>query len=845
MKILNKLTIKHLLENKKRTIVTIIGIILSTALMCGIGLLFSTVLDNSIKMIKDETGDYYASINIPSSKIDFISKNQNISSYFYKSSIGFANVDSDNEYKPYLKLYSVSNNYFDHLELISGRLPNNSSEIVISKHIFSNGGLNYKVGDKIKLDVGKRAYLDGTLIDDNSGYMMNCDSDECVKDEKLIDTKNYEFTIVGIVSRDSYESYDSPGYSIFTTNFDSESLSVFIKYKKVKDTYKNTELIASNLGYQKIDGIYEKVNYNDELLSMYGVSKYDNITSTLFYMISIILTLVSIACIIVIYNSFAISVMERKKQFGLNSSIGATRKQLKYTVFFEAFVVALIGIPLGILSSYLGIGIVIKIVNTLLPNVFSFNLELVTYPIFIIVPIIFIIITILISAYLPARMASRISPIVAIRQNDDIKINSKKIKTPKFINKIFGIEGEIAYKNIKRNKKKYRVTIVSLFISIVLFVSFSSLIKYGLESSIDMVNFPSYDAFINIILPPFDLSTDSNETLNKTVKNIINDENVKEYAIYKIESYIISNKNFTYNEKYRKSTDFGEITGVQLVGLDRKSYNNYLKQLNLKEDKMIVINKLEFTKYSSNVRKQVSYTLLDNINNISVLDDSLETPVEKTYNNFYLTTTLPYGLEYSGSATLIIIYPLDNYNNSDISIVLKGDKLDSVKKSVEELDGTSKIHAYYYNVKDDLKMITNMIIVIKILLYGFVSLVTLIGVTSVLNTINTSIQLRRREFAILRSVGLTPKGFNKILFFESLFFGLKSLIYALPTSFLIILLFHITLSDITTFESLLIPWNSILICVIAVFIIVILCNYYASSKIKKENILESLRDENI
>ena len=674
--------------------------------------------------------------------------------------------------------------------------------------------------------------------------MMNCDSDECVKDEKLIDTKSYEFTIVGIVSRDSYESYFSPGYSIFTTNFDSDSLSVFIKYKKVKDTYKNTELIASNLGYQKVGGIYEEVNYNDALLSMYGVSKYDNITSTLLYMISIILTLVSIACIIVIYNSFAISVMERKKQFGLNSSIGATRKQLKYTVFFEAFVVALIGIPLGILSSYLGIGIVIKIVNTLLPNVFSFNLELVTYPIFIIVPIIFIVITILISAYLPARMASRISPIVAIRQNDDIKINSKKIKTPKFINKIFGIEGEIAYKNIKRNKKKYRVTIVSLFISIVLFVSFSSLIKYGLESSIDMVNLPSYDASISII-PPSSLSVESTEILNKTIKNIINDENVKEYAIYKMRSYIISNKNLTYNEKYRKSTDFEEITDVQLVGLDRKSYNNYLKQLNLKEDKMIVINKLEFTKYSSNTRKQVSYTLLDNINSISVLDDSLETPVEKTYNNFYLTTTLPYGLEYSDFATLIIIYPLDNYDNSDISIVLKGDKLDSVKKSVEELNGTSKIHAYYYNVKDDLKMIINMIIVIKILLYGFVSLVTLIGVTSVLNTINTSLQLRRREFAILRSVGLTPKGFNKILFFESLFFGLKSLIYALPTSFLIILLFHAILSGVITFESLLIPWNSVLICVIAVFIIVILCNYYASSKIKKENILESLRDENI
>ena len=148
------------------------------------------------------------------------------------------------------------------------------------------------------------------------------------------------------------------------------------------------------------------------------------------------------------------------------------------------------------------------------------------------------------------------------------------------------------------------------------------------------------------------------------------------------------------------------------------------------------------------------------------------------------------------------------------------------------------------NLTTNMQMQKNLLLVIKILMYGFIALVTLIGVTSVFNTINTCIALRRREFSVLRSIGLTKKGFNKILYFESLFFGLKSLLYALPVSLFVVYLIYMSMADVVS-NGFMIPWTSIIIAVISVFIIILLSMLYSSSKIKKDNILEQIIDENI
>ena len=853
MKILNNLTIKHLKSNKKRTVVTIIGIILSTALMVGIGLLFSTVRDNSVKMIIENSGDHHVAIELEKSKLDFIAKNESVLKYKYKSSLGYSLYEGiQNSFKPYIEVLTASKEYLEDLKLVEGRLPNNENEIIIPEHLETNGQIKLNVGDKIILSIGKRVDDNGNLLYETP-FVNSYDEekDEYIKEEALINIVEKEYTIVGIIKRDILEDYSNPGYNAFTFSPASEMLTVYVNYKNVKDTYKNTEIIAKNLGKEETyANLYYGITYNDNLLAFSGVSNYSNMVDSMSLIIIIILTLISIACIIVIYNSFAISVMERKKQFGLFSSIGATKKQLKHTVFFEAFIVGIIGIPLGILSAYLGIGVVLMIVNKLLPNMFDFPLALVTYPLFVIIPIIFMVITILVSAFLPARSASKVSPIEAIRLNDDIKIKSKKLKTPRVI-KLFGVEGEIAYKNIKRNKKKYRITIISLFISIVLFVSFSSLLKYGVTSAYDFTELPLYEYSLSI-------SSSNQESINNIVNQVLKVDGIKKYSIIK-ELYFVTSFNSNYytnefNEKVLNNENIANDTiGINIISLDDQTYENYKKEIGLTTNSPILINKYKYIDYKTNSRKQITLNPYNKINllEIKTYDDKNNYRLE----NIYMTDILPFGIENTSLGMMYIVVDSNTYNKmkySDdysLSMYMLSDNYDEFDKLLdsESKDNilTDDVNVYTMNIKKELQLLSNIVFVIKLLLYGFISLVTLIGVTSVINTINTSIALRKKEFAVLRSIGLTPSGFNKMMLFECLFFGLKSLLYGLPVSFIIIYLFHLSFNGIVTFDSMLIPYGSILIATFGVFIIVLISMWYATIRIKKENILDAIREENI
>ena len=855
MKILNNLTIKHLKANKKRTIVTIIGIILSTALMVGIGLLFSTVRDNSVKMIIENSGDHHAVIEVEKNKLDFISKNDSVSKYKYKSSLGYSLYEGiTNEYKPYINVLTASKEYLEDLKLIEGRLPNNENEIIISEHLETNGEVKLNIGDKIKLNIGDRVSKEGILLGDSPyAFEYTCDeNDVCTenvdeKTESLINTKEKEYTIVGIIKRDILEDYSNPGYSAFTVSEPSDLLTVYVNYKNVKDTYKNSQIIAQNLGYKPVNdsNYYHEVNYNDNLLALSGVSNYSNMIDSMAWVIIIILSLVSIACIIVIYNSFAISVMERKKQFGLFSSIGATQKQLRHTVFFEAFIVGIIGIPLGVLSAYLGIGIVLMIVNKLLPNMFDFPLALATYPLFIIIPIIFMIITILVSAFLPARSASKISPIQAIRLNDDIKIKSKKLKTPKII-KLFGVEGEIAYKNMKRNKKKYRITIISLFISIVLFVSFSSLLKYGLTSAYDFTELPKYEYAASF-------SSDKQESIDSIINQVLKIDGIKKYSIYNQASFLTDNNDYFTKEVLDMENTANDRISVNVLSLDNKSYEEYKKQIGLSNDQPILLNTYSYIKYSDNSRKQITVTPYNKISSLEIR--TFDEKNSFKLDNIYSTNILPFGIEETYLDIMTIIVNEETYNQLKVddnyysSMYVLADNYDEFDKLLDSESKenilTDDVSGYTTNIKKELQLLSNIVFVIKLLLYGFISLVTLIGVTSVINTINTSIALRKKEFAVLRSIGLTPKGFNKMMLFECLFFGLKSLLYGLPVSFIVIYLFHLSFNGIVSFDSMLIPYGSILIAIFGVFIIVLISMWYATIRIKKANILDAIREENI
>ena len=849
MSILNRLTIKNLRLNKKRTIVTIIGIILSTALMVGIGLLFSSFQDLMIRDTIGYSGKYEAKYNdVDLIKLNDI-KDKNFT-YFYEKPIGFSKIESSNEYKPYMYITSVNKEYFNELKLVDGSFPKNENEVVISNHVITNGGLNYKVGDIVTFKYGKRN-IEGNDTLANS---------ELVDGEFLTNEGTHTYKIVGIVDRSNFESYSASGYTAFTldVNSDKGNANLYVMFNKNKKIIKQSEELAKELNY---DG---DINYNSTLLALYGESTYGNVMSSMGGMMIIMLSLVSIGCIIVIYNSFAISVMERKKEFGLLSSIGTTKRQLSHTVFFEALVVGVIGIILGILGAYIGIGCVILIINNLISDMLEYKLHLVTNPLFIIIPVIFMIVVIGVSAFIPSRRASKVSPIEAIRQNDDIKINKKKIRTSKLINKLFGIEGEIALKNIKRNKKKYRVTIVSLFISIVLFISFSSYMNYTLNTASSVMGEVPYDYQISYF---GDDPNNDKEALDK-INEIVKSSDVKEYVSYSVSNLSIIG-NYTYSDEYLDfyKSAYGE-NGIKALNnlkyqyisiyiLDDNSYNKYKKLIGIDNDSVILLNKFKGVSYGNNKRVNYNIPVINNGNiNIKICnfdnDEDVDTTkyCNKNIDNIFVTNKsfdLIEEFSYMGDFKLIVNKKLyDSISDSSTHYTqfnIISDNTNNIDKLTKELDKYSNVN--YTNIKEAMKQANNLILVVKILMYGFISLVTLIGVTSVFNTISTSMALRKREFAVLRSIGLTNRGFNKILFFESLFFGMKSLIFAIPVSIGITVLIHYALADMVSISTIIIPWKYIIISIVSVFVIVLLTMMYSTSKIKKHNIIEQIREENI
>ena len=849
MSILNRLTIKNLRLNKKRTIVTIIGIILSTALMVGIGLLFSSFQDLMIRDTIGYNGKYEANYgDVDLNKLNKI-KDKDFT-YFYEKPIGFSKIESSNEYKPYMYITSVNKEYFDELKLIEGSFPKNENEVVISNHVITNGGLNYKVGDIVTFTYGSRN-IDGDITLANS---------ELVDGEFLTNEGTHTYKIVGIVDRSNFESYSASGYTAFTVdvNSDNGNVNLYVMFNKNKKIIKQSEELAKELNYNG------DINYNSTLLALYGESTYGNVMSSMGGMMIIMLSLVSIGCIIVIYNSFAISVMERKKEFGLLSSIGTTKRQLSHTVFFEALVVGVIGIILGILGAYIGIGCVILIINNLISDMLEYKLHLVTNPLFIIIPVIFMIIVIGLSAFIPSRRASKVSPIEAIRQNDDIKINKKKIKTSKLVNKLFGIEGEIALKNIKRNKKKYRVTVVSLFISIVLFISFSSYMNYTLNTASSVMGEVPYDYQISYF---GDDPNNDKEALDK-INEIVKSSDVKEYVSYSVSNLSIIG-NYTYSDEYLdfyksaygddgiKALNNLKYQYISIYILDDNSYNKYKKLIGLDNDSVILLNKFKGVSYGNNKRVNYNIPVINNGNiNIKICnfddDEDVDTTkyCNKNIDNIFVTNKsfdLIEEFSYMSDFKIVVNKKLyDSISDSSTHYTqfnIISDNTNNIDKLTKELDKYSNVN--YTNIKEAMKQANNLILVVKILMYGFISLVTLIGVTSVFNTISTSMALRKREFAVLRSIGLTNRGFNKILFFESLFFGMKSLIFAIPVSIGITVLIHYALADMMSISTIIIPWKYIIISIVSVFVIVLLTMMYSTSKIKKHNIIEQIREENI
>lgn len=660
-------------------------------------------------------------------------------------------------------LYSISDNFALDLKL-EGELPSNNTEVIIS----------LKKANQLNLDIGSSL---------------------------TIDQRDYQVT--GIYERSYLDLEDL----VLTKEIGNSNSNIYFIYL---NSFKNL--------HREIDNLISKFSDNPSFKNEALINCYDTSESPqaqVYILLLMFLSLV-LAFIIffIIYNAFSISVNEKKKSYAMYKSIGASPKQILYSVFLEALIILVLAIPLGFLLSLGFIYLILLIINTMLEGIATNIYTLEIYPIFMLISLVFILISTLFATFSIARMASRINVIDEVRQTKKFKYK----KENKLIKKLFGIEGAISAKNVTRDRAKYRITTISVVIGIILFLTATTLLSILLSGT----NSDELDDYIRVYFNPDHLQ---NITQEKIITEISNLESVDDF-IYS------ESQNF----RFETASNFNNTVrnDVRYIYINEDKYNKLKEYYNIDNDYPFLINtldngnkvftddivSLELTGYNQ-TNKSVTANVVDDL---GLLKD--------------------YYFDYSFIPIII-----DKYSGSvggflNIYIIAEDYlKLDQeINKILEKDENIYYWNSFAINYSDVVK--TNCI---KLIIYLALLFITFITVVSIIGTISANLNLRRKEFAVLKSLGLSNKGFNKMIFYESLMLSLKSLLFGLLIFILIVVIFlRIAMIDNKTFSSLLdIPLNLFVlplsICVIGVIVIVYLAFLIATRKIKKDNIVDVIK----
>lgn len=701
--------------------------------------------------------------------------------------------------------------------------------------------------------------------------MLQKDFNKC----SIIDTVKRTYTVTGIIERPkTSELYDPSNFSMIYTVSDEKAPVEAIKTKHMNKLYiaytpqsesnylQNT---ADILGFkaddmsnvisdeispedQQTSGI-NAYEFNSILLSMKGYGSNEATNTVIFSLAVIIIIIVMLASVFVIRNSFAISITEKTSMYGMLASVGATKRQIRRNVLFEGFILGLIGIPLGIL---LGLGvnaILITILNSVLSDMLSgATFVFVTPTIPIICAIVLSAVTIFCSSFFIALRASRIPPLVAIRGNKDIKVkNNKPYRTSKLTKKLFGVGGEIASKSLKRSRKKYRTTVISIVVSVAMFIAVSAFMDYGMTytehyygktdysymvSGIDtkqaqtIEKMPEIENYLTVGLQYGHVSADV--PVNECGENFLYDnaDGTKSFSVEFLEF-----EHDTFVQICRElKLDYNKVKGGVLVYSqvtpDNSESGNSSKPMKL-------FGKTAPTKFIVYGNELIAGKL-----KVSSVFDEIPKSADSVIGE---GTILGQGLIIGEQG---VISPQLGEHKCYITLYANTSNHTSLTNRIESMEGVDD-SIYIYDYEETVRQFNAVMLIVGIFVYGFIGVISLIGLTNIFNTISTNMQLRSKEFASLKSIGMTKKEFNRMIRLESLMYGIKSLLIGIPLGVLGVFAIFSSFSIGSVPMSFVFPWKAILISIAAVFIVVWLIMKYSISKVNKQNIIETIRNDNI
>lgn len=900
MNVLNKVTLQSLKKNKTRTVVTIIGIILSAAMICAVTTFASSCLNYARETVIYSQGNWHGSQKDTGLQTyEAIRDSGEVEEAVYLQQLGYAYAQGcENQFKPYIYVLGAGGGVENVLpiHITSGRYPASPTELLLPEHLYSNGNVKHALGDILTLELGERV-LDGyTLTQDSPCYIYE-QGDEVWNGETLEPRETRSYTVVGFYERLNYdlESAISPGYTAITLADQPLShgyeYDVYFRMADPGQTY-------SFMWAQALEGIV-----NTDLLMYSGTFALNGLSSLLYSLAAIVILLIMFGSVALIYNAFSISVSDRTKQFGLLSSVGATRRQLRRMVLTEAMMVSLIGIPLGILAGVGGIGITLMIIGDKFRSIgFPLDMHLSVSPAAIVTAVIVAVITVLISAWIPSRRATRVSAVEAIRLNRDVAAKPGEVRTLGLSYKLFGLPGMLAKKYYKRSRKKYRATVLSLFMSVVLFVSASAFTDYLMEVASNGFASVGYD--LSIYVQEDELEELSPGALLEAMKS----KTAVTGGAYIHERYVntqLRSADLTQEGMDFIRNNFGESEDPQvfqtqaiITFVDDEAFRALLEQegldprqffdpgnplgvaldgstsINLRTQKFETVTFYQDDRFQVTSRKEKvipGYTCAGEGSDpqghsalVYIPLDGPKTEEARLYippEEGYVDTQLNIGAVVTRKAYFVrdtygvrFVYPMSQAEQvfSDIAAEERSfyfmltssahaESYKAVEKLLEEHGLNGKDLMNYAQEEESER---NIVTIIRVFSYGFIVLISLIAAANVFNTVSTNIGLRRRDFAMLRSAGMSAGGMRRMMGYECLLYGSRALLYGLPAACGVTYLIYGAIMEgyETTFR---LPWKALAIASFSVFLVVGATMMYAIHKVKKDNPIDALRNENL
>jgi putative ABC transport system permease protein len=892
MSILTTYTLKCLRLNRKRTAVTILGVVLSSALICGVILLGASfqklMIDHEIATM----GDWHARfLAVPAAKVRSITEDRAVQTAMLSASLGNATYGSHNTVRPYLYItaYDTLSVQNRSIKLISGRFPQSADELLISPAMVADSGLGLTPGSTLQVTFGQRN------IPNHDELVKAWGGEEYVAlqdGETFVPSVSRIYTVVGVMAP-LFDETSMPADFPALTYLDpahlaaADTVDISILARDPRNVYTSAPEMAASAGLEAITGPdgqpAESIAYNEDLLTWIGASGRSNYGRFFLAIVATLIVLIVLGSALVIYNAFAISIGERKKQFGMFASVGATAPQIRRIVLIEAGVIAAIGIPLGILGAIAGVGILLKLTQGIVSQLIvdaDQGMQLVISPPVIGLTVLFAAATILLSTWIPARRASRVSPINAIRQRGEIQEGTPlNLRTSPLIRRMFGFEAELALKSLQRDRKKYRATVLSLVISIVLFVAFNALMLYTNATYSMASKAMNFDLIVDL---------DYRQSHANDFANLVGQLPDVQRVAYRrstYEQYVTPRTGIT-DPAYQAlqelngvkagrggSYQFLEDGSVQFVlevsAVGPAEFAHYAARLGLDAQ--------QYSDPSAPLAILINHTSLRQGGRLYDFDlfdlkpgDTMtvyplsgwaspqtgdEAPASLTWTVGAVTPEAPLGfLGVTLVPMLIVSDPvLDGLRDQLLrlgpinpgAMYIQSDAPDVAVAAIKRLyTATVGGNFSYYSVGELNKSTSLKTLLMNLFFYGFLTLITLIGVANMVNTLDTNIKLRRREIAVLRSVGLTPGGLLRMLCYESLVYGLTALLYGVPIGIALSVFIYYQFDGVSSFGFAL-PWGAILACIAGILAIVFATMMVSGAMIRNDNMVDTIKAENL